>query len=281
MFFQEWSPQRMTKEVSSVSLLWNKQLGHGVDSELAQVLAQYDGNIILHANDSLLSFDITTGQTLWSIEVPSSIVVQFYDDKLFVTSGKRAAIAPTTIDRYEYYCNTHSSATIAAYDAQTGQQLWQYSYNGVSPSNLEISEQRAYLFGSGNHGASRALAQVDARTGDLLTYTCAPRYEDELPPVPANEAITGEYLADMIRKKNDAVSFYEGQCIPSCEIQWSSVVDDNRLFIVDRNRQIVGHVTFEGFRLNPHNVGIAVFDDILIVYLSDSHQLFGFRLDYL
>ncbi len=101
-------------------------------------------------------------------------------------------------------------------------------------------------------------------------FTCARRYEDEeILSIPDSEAVTGDYLS----------TIWDESDVRSREYEWTSIIDSNRLTILNGSKEILGAIEFDGFRLNQHGVGIAIFDDIIVVYLSDSHQLFGFHFD--
>lgn len=269
LFFQERSPTRTVTESSGIDLLWEKHVEIGLEHESqGQIFSPYQDNLIFPSSNSLVSLSLENGNVLWEAQIPDKpVAISFYEDKFFVMYAKQLEGSKRV--SFENFCYMGRGASVSTYDARTGKLIWENSYFGVDRQGFMVSHQILYLHASDDHGASWSSGQVDANTGKPITYACIrwnSNENNDQPPRVIDEGITGYF--GYIPKQN--YSCDESQC--------NVVIKDHAIEFMDKNtNESIGHVAIQGFRLHPDNIGLKILDNIILIYLSDSRQLFAFR----
>lgn len=269
LFFQERSPTRTVTEFSGIDLLWQKHIEIGLEHETGgQIFSPYQDNLIFPSLNSLVSLSLENGNVVWEAQIPDEpVAISFYDDKIFVTYAKQLESSKQVF--FENMCYIGRGASVSTYNAHTGKLVWENNYFGIDRQGFRINNQILYLFGSADHGASWSSAQIDTNTGKPIAYACS-RWHDsennEQPPHVIDEGITGYF--GYIPKQN--YSCDESQC--------NVVIKDHAIEFMDKNtNESIGHIAIQGFRLHPDNIDLKILDNVILIYLSDSRQLFAFR----
>lgn len=269
LYFQQRSPDRNLPNYSGINLLWQNRIEIGLKHEAqGQIFFPYPNNLVFPSSNSLVSLYIENGNVLWEAEIPDEpIAVKFYDDKFFVMYAK--LLEGSKRISFENMCDMGRGASISTYDAKTGELIWENSYLGVDRQGFALSQQILYLGASADHGASWASGQVDANTGNDIAYSCARWYNDknkEPSPRGADEGITGYF------------HYFPREVYSCAGTQCQIIVTDHAIqFIAKQTNEVIGQIEFQGFRLHPDNIDLKILDDTVLIYLSDSEQLFAFR----
>ena len=169
-------------------------------------------------------------------------------------------------------CNRMGVSTLKTYHAQTGQNLWEYTYEGVgSWNNIQFDGSSAYLEGSNDHGESTSIVELELNSGMVLMRDCNqwPAKRKIVHP-PENEGIV-------------AANFYpimdENDWQNTSQEYIFAVEGSNLAMYASLSKELKGKLQFDGAELNPFDVDIVLVRNVLVVYLSDSDQIFSFRLE--
>jgi hypothetical protein len=262
---------RSIDETKGVSLLWSKETSiEPLHTSWVQFFTPTEQRVVFISSDSLQALNMTTGQSLWETQVPDPITVRLYNDTLFIASYEWLEEAPFHANSPSYGCSfIESEASLSAYNPHTGEKIWGYGYHGVDSIGLYFQDRSVYLTGSANHGSDRSLAQIDTDTGLLLYLGCTRWPTEPIQSPSTNEgdmALSDNVVSserDLKYKNKQPLFFGQG----------------TRLNILDGDsKEVLGYVEFNGAELNPLEIDVAIQNDLVVVYLADSGQLFGFRL---
>jgi hypothetical protein len=123
-----------------------------------------------------------------------------------------------------------------------------------------------YLTGSHDHGTRQLLINADVNTGLIISQRCK---NGSAPP--PRESSRGDYsFAYYVTYAESDCASYEPFCF---------AMEGNRLLVLTGSPlQTVAYIEFEGTALEPRYMYAAVHNNIVVVHLDDSDQLFAFRL---
>jgi len=274
-------PTRSIVKIEGLSLLWDKEMN--INNP------HYNGVTFFTPNErsvvfwspksvSLISLDTSTGETIWESKVPYHTIMRYYDDKFFVPSYQTwSAWEDAPIDSTEAFpdCSFGGKASLLTYDPNTGQQLWAYVYRGVDSNDIFFDDENIYLTGSDDHGSSRSIAQIDLDKGEFLHLECNkwPNTKEIMHP-PEDE---GFGMEPYPYKK-----VYDEGYLNWRDVFLFFVPEGSRLSILNgTTKNTIGYIEFDGFRLSPWHLDIAIQKDIAVIYLGDSGQLFGLRIPHM
>jgi hypothetical protein len=227
--------------------------------------------------ETLISLDMVSGVTNWEAAVPNHSTMTLYDDTFYVLAYDWLDVledAPNSDDPRWPNCKFGGKAALVTYDPNTGEQLWGYVYRGVDSYALTFDDQSVYLTGSGDHGSSRSLAQIDADTGELLYLDCY-KWPDEkeipYPPTYDGDQSPLQYYS-VYDPENEFDTRRYGQ-------ELSFIVHGTRLDIMEGDSdKVLGSLYFDGADLTSWMMDVVVKDDVVVIYLQDSDQLYSFRM---
>jgi hypothetical protein len=270
-------PPRTIQTANNLSLLWSRE-------EYAIPRVESSGTLFFAMGEHTLvspvanlsekvyyleAFDIVTGQTQWQTPIPSPHIIRFYDNKFFVFSGEWLDQAPTVDDQELPYCSfKEKNLSLSAYDVNSGQQIWRYGYRGANISRMFFLDQSVYLMGSHDHGVHQLLINIDSNSGDIIHQRC----NGSAPPPRGSSGGT--------RSSTYNVTYTKIQG-PDCDRHrpFCFVTEGNRLRVLTGSPlQTVAYIDFEGTALEPTDMDAAVNNNVIVVHLDDSDQLFAFRL---
>lgn len=271
----ETVPPRSVLGTGNLELLWIKEMD--IDSP-HQLFIPNDKSVVFWSpqTNSIMALEILTGSVLWEATVPHVSQMRLYGGNFYIASYDwlhRLESAPKDNDGKFPSCTFAGPATVLAFDSATGSQIWGYSYRGVDEYNMVINANSIYLTGSANHGVSESVAQIDRITGTVLERDCYrwPNRKELIRP-PADESLQGPPYPIVIEG-------HEQSQLSRQDISLFFVAHENQLDILDgQTKEVVGSVNFEGAALNSWDINVTVQGNIAVIYFSDSHQLFGFRL---
>jgi hypothetical protein len=275
-FPPESVPARIITETEGVATLWVKEMDlENPHKVYVEFFIPNEQSVVFWSPNtaSLMSLNMVTGETIWQTAVPDVSVMRLVGDKFFVVSSdwvRTLPAAPIPYDQTFPDCSWAGNASVLAFDPDTGEQIWGYAYEGVDSYDISFEDQFIYMSGSNDHGASRSMAQIDAKSGGLLFLDCN-KWPDtkEIPYPPGDEGYTASPYKVVIDER---------------DLEWRGialffVAEGNRLNMLDGpTKKVLGSVYFEGAELNPWDINVAVQGDLAIIYMNDSAQLFGFRL---
>lgn len=270
-------PNRSTQKTEGLSLLWVKEIDI-LDPHTAgwAYLFVPDNQSIVFwypNKDSLVALDSVTGETLWETKVPDHGVMRLHNDKFFVPSYQWLDLledAPVRNNQVLPGCSWGGTASLLAYDSNTGQQLWGYVYHGVDSSDIFFEYPNVYLTGSNDHGVSKSIAQIDASSGELISIECNKWPAKKSISPPPDDDGDDPFLYRVVFDESDlraggTLLFF--------------VLEGNRLnILIGNTKEVLGYIDFDGFELNPYHIDLAVQKDIAAIYLNDSKQLLSIRL---
>lgn len=232
-----------------------------------------DGNILVHVGaQSLNAVDLPTGEALWTAGIPTDSVIHLYDDMFFWLSFRDDGIpfAPGPDIKIPADCNSSDMSTISAFDPRTGLKTWQYSYRAVFPNDIRFKGNSAYIHGINSRilgGKYISLFEIDVRSGRIMAFSCHPFNSYSSPSEDEGSRSSGFYPIQRERdwERKGVLPFF--------------TAERNNLIMFDReSKQPVGEIVFSGADLNPYETQLIIQDDFLVVYLSDSNQIFTFRM---
>lgn len=279
-------PIRSIKATYNVSQLWGKEGIYLAQENYDRRFFIADGrNLIFptinqsEAAYALQAINVTAGQTLWQTDLPDRLgIMRIYDGKFFVLSDEKLGQAPVKDNQELPYCSFRQRYSLSAYDVTTGEKLWGYSYQGVSSEGLNFDPHHVYLSGTDDHGASGLLVKVDINSGTILEQQCTRTGlgVGKSVPVPPRDSEVGvagsSFLATAVDNQESGFG-----CMRDNRLCF--VTQENRLNILAGNtRGTLAFVEFDGEKLNPHYVDIVVQNNLVVIHLNDSNQLFAFRL---
>ena len=270
-------PNRSTQKTEGLSLLWIKEIDI-LDPHTAgwtYLFAPDNQSIVFWypSKDSLVALDSVTGETLWETKVPDHGVMRLHNDKFFVPSYQWLDLledAPVRNNQVLPSCSWGGTASLLAYDSNTGQQLWGYVYHGVDSSDIFFEDPNIYLTGSNDHGVSKSIAQIDASSGELISIECNKWPAKKPISPPPDDDGDDPFLYRVVFDESDlraggTLLFF--------------VPEGNRLnILIGSTKEVLGSIDFDGFELNPYHIDLAVQKDIAAIYLNDSKQLLSIRL---
>lgn len=274
-------PTRSIVEIKGVSLLWDKEMDiNNPHYSGVTFFTPNERSVVFWSpkSASLISLDASTGKTIWESKVPSHIIMRYYDDRFFVPSYQswsELEDAPVNSTQIFPDCSFGGEASLLTYDPNTGQQLWAYVYRGVDANDIFFDDENIYLTGSNDHGASSSIAQIDLDSGELLHLECNkwPNKKEIMFP-PEDK---GFGIEPFPYKK----VYNEG------DLDWRDVFlffvpEGTRLSILDGiTKNTIGYIEFDGFRLSPWHLDIAIQEEVAVIYLGDSGQLFGVHIPHM
>lgn len=228
---------------------------------------------------ALRAIDITTGQVLWQSDVPNPSALSIYNSKIFILSSSDKSLeeAPVQGNQKLPYCSFQQKRSLSTYDINTGQPVWGYNYLGINSGSLTFIDDLVHLVGTAHNGQSQLIASIQTGSGMILNQQCA-RIGDNNP------------LPDLPRNSDDgtlAASFTSASINNREESDFGCARDKRYCFIADGNRLTVlngttkdnlGFVEFNGDKLTAYLIDIVVQNNLVVIHLNDSNQLFAFRL---
>lgn len=213
----------------------------------------------------LEAFDIVTGQTQWQTRIPSPVIIRIYDNKFFALSGAWSGQSPAKDGQELPYCSFwERQHSLSAYHVNTGHEIWRYGYRGVNINNMYFVDQTVNLEGSHSGGTHQLLINVDINSGHIIHQRC--NGPNSAPPRNSGGISSSTYF----------VKWQGADC--NTHKPFCFATEGNRLHILTGSSKPVAYIDFEGAALEPADMDVAVHNNIIVVHLDDSDQLFAFRL---
>lgn len=278
------APTRGIKDIHNLTRLWDKEEFY-LPSDMHFFMPSGSAVLVFPSINkshtsyyALQAIDMITGQTLWQTEVPYLGTLRLYDDKLFNLQGyvppaNRSLLenAPVRDNKELNYCSFSGTSLLSIYDVHTGQELWGYKYRGIS--TIYFENDIVYLHGTGDHGQSGLLAKVDINSGMINDQYCARIRDDKPAPIPPKNSQSG------IVGSSSLVTSYGSSYYCSGRSRFCFITEGNRLNILAGDpKTTVAYIDFSGEQLNEIESDVVVHNNIAVVHLDDSNQLFAFRL---
>jgi len=213
--------------------------------------------LLVDSHNSLQCIDIQSGETHWQKRISASGTnVTSNEDLIFVSSSTRTHCAT-----YTPQCDV---IKVVAYDVLSGEIRWSNTYEGMGTVTQTSADASTLLIvGGGGHGTYGAKITIDVNTGSSSRKETSPflaSYEPSL-SLPTKERIVSNTAI-----ANDIAYF---------------IMENTTLSAMDINtEQSLSSANFEP-RQSPLTLGnlfqVAAHNNIVVVYLGDSKQLFTFR----
>lgn len=258
----------------NIELLWKKDIKiETFSTTYVEFFSPDERSVVFWNTNFLNSVDILTGEIRWKTAVPGFQTIRLVDNKFFITSpdllvklDKASSFDTTSSECSSYYGIT----SLLSYNAITGEKIWGYRYDGANSDQMFFDDKNVYLEGSNNNGRDNSIIQVDKNTGNVISSNCNkwPNI-NPIPPPPVNEGgISSTYNPVLdekqIQRENRDHHF---------------IVEGNKLVILNGITKVpIASIEFSGKKLDPWKTDIVNQKNIIMVYLDDSRQLFGFRL---
>lgn len=279
-------PMRSIEAAYNISQLWGKENIYLAQENYDRRFFIADGrNLIFptinqsETSYALQAINMTAGQTLWQTDLPGRLgIMRIYKGKFFVLSDEELGQAPVKDSQELSYCSFRQRYSLSTYDVTTGEKLWGYSYQGVSSEGLNFDPHHVYLSGTDDHGASGLLVKVAINSGTILEQQCTRTRlgTGKSVPVPPRDSEVGIASSSFLATAVDNQE-YDFGCMNDNRLCF--VTQENRLNVVAGNtKENLAYIEFDGAKLNPYFIDIVVQNNLVVVHLNDSNQLFGFRL---
>ncbi len=231
-----------------------------------------DNNLMIlstHPGSTLKKIDLLTGNIIWETPLPAYVDAMTNDfQHVYVswylgTSYKRPSDATCEIEFWEPRCD---AIQIESYNIEAGDLAWSRIYTGmVTIDHMLVDTSLIRLIGTGGKGAYEADFTIDTITGDYASPVNIMQsdYEDVF-------ALKNIGLVDVVSNisSSNGIIFY----ITKDGVLWA---------IEEKTNVIVGTVSFEPkeYPLKQNDgYKIVVENNIVVVYLHKSQQLFAFQL---
>lgn len=214
---------------------------------------------------NLEAFDMVTGQTQWQTRIPPPVLIRIYDNKFFVFSEQWLDQAPAKDGQELPYCSFWEKYhSLSAYHVNTGQQIWSYGYRGANISIIHFIDESVYLEGSHHGGTHELLIDVDIDSGRIVDQRC--NGPNRAPPRNSGGTSSSTYF---VKWQGSDCDRHKPFCFAT---------EGKRLHILTGSSKPVAYIDFEGAVLEPADIDVVVHNNIVVVHLDDSDQLFAFRL---
>ncbi len=228
---------------------------------------------------ALRAIDITTGQVLWQSDVPDAFTMRIYNGKIFILSSSDKSLeeAPIQGNQKLPYCSFQQKSSLSTYDINTGQRVWGYNYLGINSSSLTFIDDLVHLVSTGHNGQSKLIASIQTGSGMILNQQCA-RIGDNnpLPYLPRNShpgTLSASFTPTSINNQEE----YNLSC--ARDKRYCFITDGNRLNVLNgTTKDILAFVEFDGDKLAAYYIDLVVQNNLVVIHLNDSNQLFAFRL---
>jgi hypothetical protein len=218
----------------------------------------------------LEAVDIITGQTRWQSRIPRPEIIYVYDNKFVVLAPEWLEQAPVADNQELPYCSfreTHYS--LSTYDVITGQKVWGYGYRGATMADMYFANQIVYLEGSQDHGNRELLISIDMNSGQIIQQRC--NGQNPAPPRNIHNIFGSAFDVNSIDDQE------RGGCTPNKHFCFAT--EGNRFHILHGNsKQTLAYIDFDGAAFTPNFIDVVVDNNVVVVHLLDSHQLYAFRL---
>jgi hypothetical protein len=270
--YPERAPVREFVSANKYSYLWSKKIGDGSQHLVYTQIFVSDNNNIVYITPNIMdSIDFSTGELLWSREIPEDSTFYFYGNKLFTLNSydKEIPFSPETNINIPSSCNSSEQSTLRVYDPNTGKIEWEYSYRMVAPSDIVFKDDSAFIEGLTINMFAKFVStfEIKINTGQILGIDCQNLNVHSHPTNPEGVLSSGYYpiTRDWEWNRNTELPAF--------------IVTGSKLVQVDRQtRQSIYEIVFSGFPLNPDATTILLQDNFLVIYLDDSNQFFGFQM---
>jgi hypothetical protein len=218
----------------------------------------------------LEAVDIITGQAQWQTNIAQPVIIRIYDNNFVVLAPEWLDQAPAIGDQELPYCSFRERRySLSTYDIRTGHKNWGYGYRGVNLDTMYFVGQNVYLEGSQDHGNRKLLISIDMNSGQIIQQRC----NGQNPARPRN---AGGNLGPAF-----GINSIDAQEIRGCSTggRYCFVTEGNRLIILaGSSKEHVAYVEFSGSQLTAPDIDVVVQNNVVVVHLLDSHQLYAFRL---
>jgi hypothetical protein len=258
------------------SLLWSKKVEDGNQYQAFAQIFVPDGNSIVYATKTALaSLEYATGDLKWSVATPLNSFFYYYEDRLFSLNkyDEKVLFVPNGNIDLPIECSYSDSSTLRTYDSHTGQIIWEYSYPFTEPNDISFKENSMFIDGFSVALTKKYIPEleIDIDTGNVIGSMCQFYSDIGYSSTGRTEGV----LSSGFMPVYDDLSWKLLE-----EGQLAMVPEGTRLTMMHPDsRQPLGFIEFLGSDLNPFDVQMVFYNNILIVHLDDSDQFFAFRVD--
>jgi hypothetical protein len=253
-------------------LLWSKKTGEGSQHLVfTQIFNPDDKSIVYIIPNSMNSIDFSTGETLWTTNVPEDSTFHFYDSRIFSLDSydDKVPFASAANISIPSKCKSKDRSTLRVYNPYTGKKEWEYSYQMVSPTEIFFKDNFAFIHGLTIIFFEKVISvfEIDINSGQILGVEC--QNFNNYSRISTDEGILSSGFYPILRdwewkKETDKPTF---------------IVEGSKLIMVDRQtKNPISQIEFTGLPLNPYDTQLIIRNKILIVYLDDSDQFFAFQM---
>ena len=263
-----------------IALLWKSDMEIVTSTDASmQFFIPDEGSLVFLKAGSINSINIFTGQPIWQAAGPfpgvtrlvdHNFFVLAYPDETFAEAPSSGAISPECFAHF-YRPYNFGTFSLSSYDARTGQKNWAYRYQGAN-TDLLFDSKSVYISGFRDSGHSKSLVQIDQASGSMLGLNCIVAPDTGSLQVPPRGLSEGGFSATY------------GPSSPDESI--SSTGENGRFTVLTSGNQIAVYygktwrdyatIDFSGDKLDSDDIDIVNQKNILVIYLKDSRQLFGF-----
>jgi hypothetical protein len=265
---------RSVAGTENIELLWNKDIKiETLSTTYVEFFLPNERSVVYWNSNFLNSLDILTGEILWKTAAPGIQTIRLHDEKFFVTSPDWYDVldkAPSFDTKSSECSSYYGITTLLSYNAITGERIWGYRYDGASSSDMFFNDKNIYLEGSNNHRQDKSIIQIDESTGNVISINCNKSPNKKFIPTPPGNkgGISSTYNPVL----------YEQQ-IQQENRDYHFIVEGSKLVVLNGiTKGSIAFIEFSGKKLDPWKIDIVNQKNIVMVYLDDSRQLFGFRL---
>lgn len=233
----------------------------------------YEEAIVYKANE-LIGVDKYTGGTIWKEDVRSPHQISNDASKIYLINQDNDP-SLTTSKRCDQNLPICEAINITAFDADSGELLWANSYANIFHVNrFSLSDNRANLLGIGSHGAyiSEFSIYTDSGKEVFFQQDTANFSSSSQPGIRFNKSLMEKRLG---REQYDIIN-----AVSTDAYSVFLTKSDSSLWAIENNSyEVIGKVEFTGgpFVFGDINkFDLDVEDNVVVVYLGDSGQLFVF-----
>lgn len=270
------SPREVVSS-ENFSLIWSKETE---DSNRNIVYTQLffidEENFIYVTKHYLNSVGFATGTLRWSITIPEYSTFHLYEDRLYslTTYDNKISFAPEFDIKMPKECHSSDLSTMHVYNPHNGERIWEYSYQMIAPhKGISFENNSAFINGLTINFSSKYISEleVDLTAGEVLGASCRNLNDYEY----SNEGRTEGVMSSGFGPVYDDLSW---KLLKANQL--AVILEGTRLMVTDKeNKQLIGFIEFSGSELNPFDVQMVYQNNILIIYLEDSNQIFAFGAD--
>lgn len=274
---------REIEEIQSFNELWSMPINLQIVDVVNEYertpnvfVSVYDETVVYRTND-LIGVDKYTGEVVWNEDVQPTHQISSDDSKIFLINHTNNPNLATS-KRCDPNLPICEAINITAFDANSGTFLWANSYaNMFHVNKFFSSDDTANLLGIGSHGAYISEINISIDSGEELFFL-------QDPPYFSSSAQAGIRFNERLMEKKLGREPYDIINVVSTDTYSVFLTQsDSSLWAIDNNSyEVIGKVEFSGGPFvfgDVNKFDLDADDNVVVVYLGDSSQLFVFNFD--